>query len=144
MKVLLLLLVVIGLAAADAWPGWGRRSADPVAAPAFAWLGRRSADPEAAAQFQFLSGRRSADPENSKFKAREASPGYLLEEFLKRRSADPENSKFKAREASPGYLLEEFLKRRSADPVAAAYYVPARARRSADPAKNIILHIHRR
>ncbi|XP_064464959.1 uncharacterized protein LOC135376389 isoform X1 [Ornithodoros turicata] len=58
--------------------------------------------------------------------------------------ADPENSKFKAREASPGYLLEEFLKRRSADPVAAAYYVPARARRSADPAKNIILHIHRR
>ncbi|XP_064463173.1 uncharacterized protein LOC135374099 isoform X5 [Ornithodoros turicata] len=75
MKVLLLLLVVIGLAAADALP----------------WKGRRS--------------------------------------------ADPENSKFKAREASPGYLLEEFLKRRSADPVAAAYYVPARARRSADPGR---------
>ncbi|XP_064462285.1 uncharacterized protein LOC135372724 isoform X2 [Ornithodoros turicata] len=91
MKVLLLLLVVIGLAAADAWPGRGRRS---------------------------------ADPENSKFKAREASPGYLLEEFLKRRSADPENSKFKAREASPGYLLEEFLKRRSADPAKRGIFDP--------------------
>ncbi|XP_064463171.1 uncharacterized protein LOC135374099 isoform X3 [Ornithodoros turicata] len=88
MKVLLLLLVVIGLAAADALPWKGRRSADPV-----------------------------------------------LELDLFGRSADPENSKFKAREASPGYLLEEFLKRRSADPVAAAYYVPARARRSADPGR---------
>ncbi|XP_064463172.1 uncharacterized protein LOC135374099 isoform X4 [Ornithodoros turicata] len=82
MKVLLLLLVVIGLAAADALPWKGRRSADPVLELD---LFGRSADPVLE---EYLK-RRSADPENSKFKAREASPGYLLEEFLKRRSADP-------------------------------------------------------
>ncbi|XP_064464197.1 uncharacterized protein LOC135375406 [Ornithodoros turicata] len=116
MKVLLLLLVVIGLAAADALPWKGRRSADPVAAAYVAWLGRRSADPVAAAYVAWL-GRRSADPEA-------AAQLPFLSSY--RRSADPEA-------AAQLPFLSSY--RRSADPVAAAYDVPAWGRRSADPAK---------